>query len=276
MDRAGMAELLRHRRESLQPEDVGLERGARRRRAPGLRREEAAALCRMSADYLSRLEQQRGPHPSERMLSAIATGLRMSVDERDLLFVLGGYAPPPPGAGRGHVDVGLGTVFDRLHDLPAQIVTGLGETIGQTPLAAALLDDQLPHRGPARSYTYRWFTRPETRARVAVEDHALVGRALAAVLRRSAAATGAGSDAEALARHLATESAEFSALWSEATPRLPGTRRLRVEHPVVGRVEVRCQPLVDAALDHYLLVYTATPGSESAARLRALAPPAAS
>ena len=96
-DRAELADFLRTRREALQPEDVGLPRGARRRTA-GLRREEVAALCGMSADYYSRLEQERGPHPSEQMLAAIARGLRLSLDERDHLFRLAGH---PRRGGRG-------------------------------------------------------------------------------------------------------------------------------------------------------------------------------
>ena len=50
-----LADFLRKRREALQPEDVGLQRGARRR-ASGLRREEVAELAGMSTDYYSRLE----------------------------------------------------------------------------------------------------------------------------------------------------------------------------------------------------------------------------
>ena len=68
MDRAELAAFLRRRREDLRPEDVGLPAGARRR-APGLRREEVAALAAMSTDYYTRLEQQRGPQPSEQMLA---------------------------------------------------------------------------------------------------------------------------------------------------------------------------------------------------------------
>ena len=73
MDRAQLADFLRRRRAALQPEDVGLNRGPRRRTA-GLRREEVAALCDMSVDYYSRLEHQRGPQPSEQMIAAIARG----------------------------------------------------------------------------------------------------------------------------------------------------------------------------------------------------------
>jgi transcriptional regulator with XRE-family HTH domain len=66
-----MADFLRHRREALRPGDVGLPAGARRR-ARGLRREEVAALAVMSVDYYARLEQQRGPQPSEQMLASLA------------------------------------------------------------------------------------------------------------------------------------------------------------------------------------------------------------
>lgn len=56
-DRSSLGAFLRIRRSALQPEDVGLRRG-RRRRTPGLRREEVAELCAMSADYFARLWQR--------------------------------------------------------------------------------------------------------------------------------------------------------------------------------------------------------------------------
>ncbi|MCW2815466.1 MAG: transcriptional regulator, family [Nocardioides sp.] len=55
IDRTQLAEFLRQRREALQPEDVGMPRG-QRRRTQGLRREEVAVLCHMSTDYYSRRE----------------------------------------------------------------------------------------------------------------------------------------------------------------------------------------------------------------------------
>jgi hypothetical protein len=46
----------------------------------------------MSADYYSRIEQQRGPTPSEQMLASLARGLHLSLAERDHLFRLAGHA----------------------------------------------------------------------------------------------------------------------------------------------------------------------------------------
>jgi len=93
VDRPGLADFLRRRRDALQPADVGLVDGLRRR-ASGLRREEVAALASMSTDYYARLEQQRGPQPSEQMVAAIARGLRLTLDERDHLFRLAGHNAP--------------------------------------------------------------------------------------------------------------------------------------------------------------------------------------
>src|SRR5215218_3197299 len=150
IDRAGLAEFLRRRRESLQPEDVGLPRG-QRRRTSGLRREEVAALCHISADYYSRLERERGPHPSEQMIASIAQGLHLSLDERDHLFRLAGHHPPPRGTTSDHISPGLLRVLDRLDDTPAEVVSELGETLRQNALGVALTGDTTGYTGPSRS-----------------------------------------------------------------------------------------------------------------------------
>ncbi|MGI8450894.1 MAG: helix-turn-helix domain-containing protein, partial [Streptosporangiaceae bacterium] len=80
--------------------DAGLPAGPRRR-TPGLRREEVARLVSMSVEYYARLEQARGPHPSPRILDAIAGALRLTPAERTHLFRLAGTSPaPPPGPAR--------------------------------------------------------------------------------------------------------------------------------------------------------------------------------
>ncbi|EEP69807.1 DNA-binding protein [Micromonospora sp. ATCC 39149] len=112
MDRALLADFLRARREALQPEEVGLPRGARRRTG-GLRREEIAVLAGMSADYYSRLEQKRGPMPSEQMLAAVARALRLSPSEREHLFTLGGHATPRRTPPDDRVGLAIRTIAER-------------------------------------------------------------------------------------------------------------------------------------------------------------------
>jgi transcriptional regulator with XRE-family HTH domain len=84
-ERSDLAEFLRARRAQLHPADVGLP-DTGRRRTPGLRREEVAALAGVSIDYLVRLEQGRDTNPSFEVLDALATALRLTADERDHLL----------------------------------------------------------------------------------------------------------------------------------------------------------------------------------------------
>ena len=85
---------LRARREALQPSDVGL-RDSGRRRTPGLRREEVAALAGVSIDYLVRLEQGRDTKPSAAVLSALSDALHLTEEEHRHLAVLATIAAGP-------------------------------------------------------------------------------------------------------------------------------------------------------------------------------------
>jgi len=270
MDRAGLADFLRKRREMLQPEDVGLPPGARRRTA-GLRREEVAALAEMSTDYYSRLERQRGPQPSEQMLAAIARGLRLTLDERDHLFLLAGHNTPRRAMRGDHVSPGMMRVLDRLEDTPAQVMSGLGETLVQTRLAVALVGDQTHYTGHERSMVYRWYTDPATRLLYPREDHDRHGRAFASQLRAAVTREGRGSRAAGLAEALLERSAEFTACWSEHEIGLSLTeQRKRMIHPEFGPMDLDCQVLLDPDQSQSLLVYTAPPGTESYQKLRLL------
>lgn len=269
IDRTGLADFLRSRRAALQPEDVGLPRGVRRRTS-GLRREEAALLSNMSADYYARLERERGPQPSDQMLASIAQGLRLSLDERDHLFRLAGHEPPTRGAGSDHVAPGIMRILDRLVDTPAEIVTELGETLRQTPLAAALVGDASLRTGHARSIGYRWFTDPTARALHPEEEHDFLSRMYASGLRSVLARRGPGSRAAALAEDLLVRSGEFRELWARHEVGIRPSEEKHYVHPEVGRLTLQCQVLQDTDRAQHLLVYTAEPGSESADRLRLL------
>jgi len=269
IDRPQLAAFLRRRREALQPEDVGMPRGPRRRTS-GLRREEVAVLCHMSTDYYSRLEQERGPQPSEQMIASIAQGLHLTVAERDHLFRLAGHQPPTRGPSSEHVSPGMLRIFDRLTDTPAEIVTELGETLRQTPPRIALVGDWTRYTGPSRSNGYRWFTEPASRDIYVREDHEFLSRMYAAGLRGIAAMRGPGSRAIELADLLLEQSAEFRTLWADHEIGLEPDEVKRFQHPEVGRLDLNCQVLLDPHQSHRLLVYTADPGTESYEKLQML------
>ena len=269
MDRDGLADFLRLRREALQPGDVGLPPG-RRRRTAGLRREEVAALAHMSTDFYARLEQRRGARPSAPTVSAIARALRLTQDERDHLFALAGHTPPPRGIRTDHVTPALLRVLDRL-DTPAQIVSDIGVTLAQNPLAVALMGEDTGHTGLRRSMYYRWFTDPDERARFPPEDHPVHSRSYAAALR-SAHGQAADDDPEVgeLVDRLLADSPEFAELWARHEVARRIDTRKRFTHPLVGPITLDCQILTSENLVERLVVFTATPGSEDAKRLALL------
>jgi transcriptional regulator with XRE-family HTH domain len=230
MDKRELAEFLRRRRETLRPRDVGLAEGPRRRTA-GLRREEVAALAGMSTDYYARLEQQRGPQPSVQIATALARALRLTLDERDHLFVLIGHNAPARFHRSEHVSPTLMRVLDRLDDAPALVLTDMADTLAMNPLAIALLGDQTRHTGLARSAYYRWFTDPAERLVYPEEDHPRHGRAQAARLRVA----------------LKT-----------------------IVHPELGRIEVDGQVLFTENRAQTLVVLTTRPGTESHSKLELL------
>jgi transcriptional regulator with XRE-family HTH domain len=269
MERAQLADFLRTRREALQPEDVGMVKGPRRR-AKGLRREEVAALCEMSVDYLSRLEQRRGPQPSEQMIAAMARGLRLSLDDRDHLFRLAGH-PVPARALRGdHVSPALMRVMDRLRDTPAQVVTELGETLAQTAPAAALLGDLTHFTGRERFLVHRWFTDPSSRSIYPPAEHEWHGRILASGLRDVLVRRGEGSRADDLVRELSGRNPEFVEVWKRHEVGLRHGEEKDIAHPEHGLIRAHCQTLHDTDGSQSLLIFTATPGTGSYEKLRLL------
>jgi transcriptional regulator with XRE-family HTH domain len=269
MDRGALADFLRRRREALRPEEVGLPVGARRR-TRGLRREEVAALAAMSTDYYTRLEQQRGPQPSEQMLASVARALRLTGDERDYLFQIAGHSAPTAAAAATHVAPALLRVLDRLSDTPALILSNLGETLVQNRMADALFGDKSGHTGLARSEIYRWFTDPAERLRYPEHDRDRQSRAQVANLRAAYGSMGPRSRAGELARALQKASPEFAALWErhEVARRFEDHKTLI--HPELGPIEVDCQVLFTEDQSQALLVLTAPPRTEGFEKLQLL------
>ena len=181
VNRPELADFLRRGRARLNPSDVGLTPGARRR-TPGLRREEVAQLAGMSVDYYTRLEQSRGPRPSRQMLTALARALRLADVEQDHLFHLAGEEPPRRETASAHVRPGLLLILDRLHDTPAQVVNDCGEVLAQNAMARALVGDVMSRPRRERNLTRLFFLDPSARTLFPEEDLAVTRRTLLAII----------------------------------------------------------------------------------------------
>jgi MmyB-like transcription regulator ligand binding domain/Helix-turn-helix domain len=261
MDRAALADLLRSRRERLDPADVGLPPG-QRRRTPGLRRDEVATLAAISTDYYTRLEQRRGPHPSPAVLAALARALRLTQDERDHLFHLAGQPAPERYSAGTHVSPGLLYLLDRLVDTPALVVDDLGTVLVQNRMSTLVSGDRTAGTGRERNAVWRWFTDPDGRALTPEEDWPAHSRTQVADLRATVGRRGGDPDVVALVGDLRAASPEFTALWAEHEVAVRRADAKRIIHPEVGLLDLLCETLTSAVDSSTLVVLHPRPGTD--------------
>ncbi|GAB2938412.1 helix-turn-helix transcriptional regulator [Rhodococcus aerolatus] len=270
MDKDELGAFLRTRRHRVDPEDVGLVAGPRRRTA-GLRREEVAVLAHISTEYYTRLEQGRAPRPSSEVCEGIAVALRLSEAEHDHLHVLAGTAPTRR---RRHQREVRGSIVTLIHRIPATAAFVLSagyEVLAWNPLAAALMEDfgALPVRD--RNLARAAFLRdPEQPSLYGTSDGAEFRRGAVQQLRAARARYPHDPDITGLVDELLAGSAEFARLWErhdvQAVPVLTKT----FTHPVVGPVTVDCDGVLLPERDQHLVLYSAPPGSPDAAALARL------
>src|ERR1700752_2762474 len=132
-----LGDYLRARREQVQPEDVGLVAGARRRVA-GVRREELALLAGISSDYYLRLEQGRDKNPSAQVLDALARALRLDIKAAEYLPQLA--RPPSTLRDQAGVEVaadGSGELIEQFA-MPAIVASRSLDVLAANAVARAL------------------------------------------------------------------------------------------------------------------------------------------
>jgi len=272
MDQASRGELaafLRSRRARVQPADVGLEAGPRRR-TPGLRRQEVAQLAGMSVDYYIRLEQGRGPRPSRQMLTAVSRALALSDDERAYLHFLAGEPPGPPACPAAEVRPSVLRLLERLEDTPALVCDAKYDVLAWNPMAAALLGDFSALPQPERNVVWRFFTDPRARERYDPADAARFARESVADLRSAAARYPDDPGLRRLLDRLLAASSEFRALWSSHDVTVRRSARKRLRHPTLGWLDLDCDALHDPDDDHWIVLYTAEPGTSTHEALQLL------
>ncbi|NUS11919.1 MAG: helix-turn-helix domain-containing protein [Streptomyces sp.] len=270
MDRDQFADFLRRSRHRLRPGEVDLPVG-RHRRTPGLRREEVAQLAGMSADYVMRLEQARGPQPSTQILAALARALRLTGDERDHLYLLAGHPPPVVHRAGTHVRPSLRYLLDHMTQMPAQLVGDLGDLLAMNPLAEALFGCVCTVADPDRNIVWRWFADPLVREAYPPEEHGAHSREMVADLRAAVARRGGAAASAALVARLRAASGEFAALWDEHEVAVRHRSRIRVLHPEIGPIVFDYEVLLTPSQDQHLRLFTPPPGSPGVDALGLLA-----
>ncbi|WP_431279919.1 helix-turn-helix domain-containing protein [Leifsonia poae] len=263
VDETALGAFLKARRGRLRPADVGLASSSRRR-VPGLRREELAALAGISTDYYLRIEQGRVAHPSAQVLDALARVLRL--DERSAVHLrqLAGLGEPIATDEADLVEPGLQELLDQL-DVPAYIVSRYLDCLASNALARALS----PNYAPGHNLLRQLFVDPAERAL-----HLDWNDAAASVvggLRQVAGAASSDPRLNGIVYDLSERSDEFRMLWSRAEVGYRPSGDSHMLHPLVGELHLQRRrfDLPESGGQHIHL-YFVEPGSESAERLNAL------
>ncbi|MEV5748453.1 helix-turn-helix domain-containing protein [Actinoallomurus sp. NPDC052308] len=266
-----MGEFLRARRARVEPTDLGLPAGTGRRRNPGLRREELAALAGISVDYYIRLEQGKETNPSAPVLRQLARALRLDDEETGHLFALADRAAgrgPRVRTGQG-VRPGIRQLLETLRPCPAYVRNRTNDILVANPEGLALLagiDDWPPERRNTTRYT---FLHPA--ARSLFDGWPAVAAATAAQLRTAVAADPEDPALPALVEELTEASADFADLWRRHDVRYRHTDHKVFHHPAVGDITFSYESLGIGPDGQRLAVYQTTPGTPDHENMRLLA-----
>lgn len=268
---AALGEYLRACRSRVDPADRGLPEDGRKRRVPGLRREELAQLAGVSVDYLVRLEQGRTRNVSRAVLDALARALNLREDEHAYLLrvaepVRGQTSRTPATSVRRQTQ----QLLDGLSGLPAMVLGRRMEVLAWNTLGAALYLDFATLPPADRNLLRLTFLDP--RVRPMFQNWDQVVRDCVAHLREDASRYPDDPKLAALVGELSVKDPDFRHWWAAHRVRAQEFGQKTLLHPIAGPITLDYQTmdLRDAA-DQKLVVYTAEPNSRSAEALHFLA-----
>ncbi|RSM45844.1 XRE family transcriptional regulator [Amycolatopsis balhimycina DSM 5908] len=281
-NRDEVREFLVSRRAKITPEQAGLPGGARRR-VPGLRRSEVAALADVSVEYYAKLERGNLAGASPAVLEAVARALQLDDAERAHLLHLARTAegadvlvrPRRRSGKRWTPHRSLQWTLDAITAGPAFVNNGRLDLLAENQLARAFYSGMYGGASLPPNMARYQFLDPAARRFYA--DWELAADITVDVLRTEAGRNPHDRGLHDLVGELSTRSEEFRGRWGAHNVRRHGRGVKRFRHPVVGDVTLSWEAMAMAAEPGLtLVVYTAEPGSASAEGLELLASWAAS
>ncbi|MGW6910526.1 helix-turn-helix transcriptional regulator [Streptomyces sp. NPDC054940] len=230
-----LAEFLRHRREHITPEQVGLPRG-RRRRTPGLRREEVAQLSAVGVTWYTWLEQARDIQVSVQVLDALARTLMLDPSERSHIFQLAGAVDPTPATTCPSVTLAMRAVLEQLEPYPACLQNSRYDILAHNRTYGLLLCDLEAVPPEDRNCMILSYTHEEWQSSIVHLEE--VQRLMAARFRAAMAGHLAEPAWKMLLKRLRTESAEFREAWDRHEVVAHRSKRKEFINRHVGRLVV--------------------------------------
>ncbi|MEU8751506.1 helix-turn-helix transcriptional regulator [Streptomyces chartreusis] len=230
-----LAAFLRHRREHITPEQVGLPRGSRRR-TPGLRREEVAHLAAVGVTWYTWLEQARDIQVSVQVLDALARTLMLDPSERSHLFQLAGAVDPTPATACPSVTPAMRAVLEQLEPYPACLQNSRYDILAHNRTYGLLLCDLEAVPPEDRNCMILSYTNQDWQSSIV---HLEETQRLMAARFRAAMAGHLGEPAwKMLLGRLRTESPEFREVWERHEVVSHRSKRKEFLNRHVGRILV--------------------------------------
>jgi transcriptional regulator with XRE-family HTH domain len=257
--REQLTHFLKSCRARIAPHMVGLVQPIRGR-APGLRREDVAALAGLSATYFTWLEQGRDIHPSAEVLERLSSVLRLSPAERDYLFNLVQLRPPAPAPAQSD-DVGA-PIRRMLSGLnyPALVITTRWEIVAWSDMWVRCIADPGARAPRDRNLLRILFLEPELQ-RHPLEFEAAARRVLAKAKFDYSRMAG-DPIFEALIRELTAACPIFERLWRSSA--VVGRSEGRFTHPTrVGELTFEHTSYVVEGVPHLQLLIFVPSGEAS-------------
>jgi transcriptional regulator with XRE-family HTH domain len=235
--RRELGAFLRSRRERIKPEEVGL-LSLRRRRTPGLRREEVAQLAGVGVTWYTWLEQGRDIRPSAEVLHAIARTLQLDTHEHSHLFTLAGVATTTTSIAHECLQLcpTVQPLIDQLEPFPAMVLNARLDVLAYNRTWASFHPelDAVPIED--RNILWLAFTHPDFRKTI-VDWEDVVGRLVAEFRAAMAGHLDEAAWKELVAR-VQRASPEFSALWDRHEVHGIESRTKRARHPSAGLLQL--------------------------------------
>jgi transcriptional regulator with XRE-family HTH domain len=219
--RRELADFLRGRRARLAPSSPG-----RRRRTPGLRREEIAALAGLSVDWYTRLEQGRDVNPSSETLDALARVFGLDQHEREHLYSLARAT-----AARAPTKLLDDSMRGALESMPnpALVLNPRFDVLGKNDAADRLFGGAC---GCSVGFNMLRATFLDPIVRGHYVDIEAIERDTVAGFRHSSAPYVGDPGFDELVRDLIAVSPRFAELWAhhDVRPKVGGQKRVRSSH----------------------------------------------
>jgi transcriptional regulator with XRE-family HTH domain len=266
--RAQLSEFLKSCRGRLSPQAVGLPMGGRRR-TPGLRREDVAALAGLSATWYTWLEQGRDVRASDRVLESLSRTLRLSTEERDYLFSLAQNRPAPLQPARiEEVPDSVKRTLDALN-MPAEVITPRWDVIYWNDMVRRCFRDYARMAPEQRNLVRILMTSPEYQEHPA--EFEAMARRITAKLRVDYSQAAGDPSFDALIEEMSEASPMFRELWRspEIRTRSEGVHLLR--HPQLGGITFEHTSYVVEGVPSLRVVIFAPHDAESARKVSQIA-----